>query len=119
MPIYSNNSLRICSDESFSCGLESTTKQFTRCRRFTLPRALSFVLSSVHAAVQSELDQFFATLRNRAQSVRQVTAQAFYQAQYEISALVFDEVQSAPDGAGGRRLADPVLESLARGRGGW
>ena len=67
-------------------------KHFTRCRTLTLPTVLSFLLSSVHAAVQSELDQFFANLRNRADSVREVTAQAFYQARYKISALVFGEV---------------------------
>ena len=44
-------------------------KHFTRCRTLTLPTVLSFLLSSVHAAVQSELDQFFANLRNRADSV--------------------------------------------------
>jgi hypothetical protein len=53
---------------------------------------LSFLLSSVHAAVQSVLDQFFANLRNRADSDREVTAQAFYQARYKINALVFGEV---------------------------
>jgi len=67
-------------------------KHFTRCRTLTLPTVLSFLLSSVHAAVQSELDQFFANLRNRADSVREVTAQAFYQARYKINALVFGEV---------------------------
>lgn len=35
------------------------------------------------------LDQFFANLRNRADSVRKVTALAFSQARYKISALVF------------------------------
>ena len=67
-------------------------KHFTRCRTLTLPTVLSFLLSSVHAAVQSELDQFFANLRNRADSVREATAQAFYQARYKINALVFGEV---------------------------
>jgi hypothetical protein len=53
-------------------------KHFTRQRTLTLPTVLSFLLSGVQAAVQSELDQFFANLRNRADSVREVTAQAFY-----------------------------------------
>ena len=57
-----------------------------------MPTVLSFLLSGVQAAVQSELDGFFANLHNRADSVRQVTAQAFSQARYKISALVFGEV---------------------------
>ena len=42
----------------------------------------------MQAAVQPELDQFFANLRNRADSVRRVSAQAFYKARYKVSALV-------------------------------
>ena len=53
---------------------------------------MSFLLSGVQGAVQSELDQFFAHLRNRANSVREVTAQVFYQARYRINALVFGEL---------------------------
>jgi hypothetical protein len=67
-------------------------KHFTRQRTLTLPTVVSFLLSGVQAAVQSELDQFFANLHNRANSVREVTAQAFSQARYKISALVFGEV---------------------------
>ena len=52
---------------------------------------MSCLLSGVQGAVQSELDQFFAHLRNRANSVREVTAPAFYQARYRINALVFGE----------------------------
>jgi hypothetical protein len=46
----------------------------------------------VQGAVQSELDQFFANLSNRADSVRLVSAQAFCKARYKISALVFGDV---------------------------
>jgi hypothetical protein len=46
----------------------------------------------VQGAVQSELDQFFANLRNRADSVRTVSAQAFCKARYKISALVFGDL---------------------------
>lgn len=42
--------------------------------------------------MQSELDRFFANLRNRADSLREVSAQAFSQARYKISALVFSDV---------------------------
>lgn len=67
-------------------------KHFTRQRTLTLPTVVSFLLSGVQGAVQSELDQFFANLGNRADSLRKVTAQAFSQARYTISALVFGEV---------------------------
>lgn len=68
------------------------SRYFTRQRSLPLPMVVSFLLSGVRAAVQSELDQFFAHLRNRADSVREVTAQAFSQARYKISALVFGQV---------------------------
>ena len=65
---------------------------FTRDRVLSFPTVLTFLLSSVQGAVQSELDQFFANLRNRADSVRWVSAQAFFKARYKISALVFGDV---------------------------
>ncbi len=65
---------------------------FTRDRTLSFPTILTFLLSGVQSAVQSELDQFFANLRNRADSVRLVSAQAFCKARYKISALVFDDV---------------------------
>lgn len=46
----------------------------------------------MQGAVQSELDQFFANLKNRADSVREVTAQAFSKARYKINALVFRDI---------------------------
>lgn len=51
-----------------------------------------FLLSGLQSAIQSELDQFFANLRNRADSVREVTAQAFSKARYQVSALVFGDL---------------------------
>jgi hypothetical protein len=65
---------------------------FTRERLLNFPTVLAFLLTGVQRAVQSELDQFFANLRNRADSTRQVTAQAFAKARYKISAAVFGEV---------------------------
>lgn len=64
----------------------------TRDRSLSFATVLTFMLSGLQGVVQSELDQFFANLRNRADSVREVTAQAFYQARYKISALVFADV---------------------------
>lgn len=65
---------------------------FTRERSLSFQTVLTFLLSGLQGAVQSELDQFFANLRNRADSVREVTAQAFYSARDKISALVFADV---------------------------
>lgn len=65
---------------------------FTRQRFLSFPTVLTFLLTGVQSAVQSELDCFFANLRNRADSARKVSAQAFCKARYQISALVFDEV---------------------------
>ena len=67
-------------------------KYFTRQRTLSLPTVLTFLLSGVQGAVQAELDQFFANLRNRADSVRLVSAQAFCKARYKISALVFADL---------------------------
>lgn len=65
---------------------------FTRERLLSFPTVLTFLLSGLQGAVQSELDQFFAHLRNRADSIREVSAQAFSKARYKISALVFSDV---------------------------
>jgi hypothetical protein len=65
---------------------------FTRNRSLNFPTVITFLLSGLQGAVQSELDQFFANLKNRADSVREVTAQAFYKARYKISALVFNDI---------------------------
>lgn len=65
---------------------------FSRERTLSFPTVLAFLLSGLQSAVQSELDQFFANLKNRADSVRVVTAQAFSSARYKISARVFADV---------------------------
>ena len=62
---------------------------FTRNRTLNFPTVLTFLLSGLQSAVQSELDKFFANLTNRADSVRVVTAQAFSSARYKIHHLVF------------------------------
>lgn len=56
------------------------------------PTVLSFLLSGLQSAVQSELDRFFANLINSADSVRVVSAQAFCRARLKISALVFTQI---------------------------
>jgi hypothetical protein len=58
----------------------------------TFPTVLTFLLSGLQSAVQTELDRFFAALANRADSVREVSAQAFYKARVKISALAFTQI---------------------------
>lgn len=65
---------------------------FTRQRCLPFPTVLAFLLCGVQGAVQSELDQFFANLRDRANSVRVVTAQAFSKARHKIRAEVFTQI---------------------------
>lgn len=53
---------------------------------------VTFLLSGLQSAVQSELDRFFAPLGNRADSLRVVSAQAFGKARVKISALAFAQI---------------------------
>ena len=55
---------------------------------------LTFLLSGLQSAIQSELDSFFAALANRADSVREVSAQTFCQARVKISALAFAPINT-------------------------
>jgi hypothetical protein len=80
-------------------------RHFTRERKLTFPVILSFLLSSVQGAVQSELNTFFADLRNRVESIRKVSAQAFSEARYKISSRVFDDVN--------RELIAQVAEQMS------
>lgn len=63
-------------------------------RTLSFPTILSFYCPAcrVQSAVHSELEQFLSNLRNRADSVRLVSAQAFCTARFRIGALVFDDV---------------------------
>ena len=65
---------------------------FTRDRILNFPTVLTFLLSGLQSAVQSELDRFFAPLGNRADSLRVVSAQAFSKARVKISALAFSQI---------------------------
>ena len=58
---------------------------FTRERKLPLPTLIALMLSGMRKSVQSELDEFFAHLSQRAQLVRQVSEQAFAQARSKLS----------------------------------
>ena len=62
---------------------------FTRDRKLPFATLLAFLLSGIRGAVQSELDLFFASLRNQADRTREVCAQAFYKARHQLRADVF------------------------------
>jgi hypothetical protein len=65
---------------------------FTRCRALPFAAVLAFLLTGVRAAVQAELDHFFALLAQRTRLVRMVTAQAFSKARHQIRADVFEPI---------------------------
>jgi hypothetical protein len=65
---------------------------FTRDRILNFPTVLTFLLSGLQSAVQSELDRFFAPLGHRTDSLRIVSASAFGKARVKISALAFAQI---------------------------
>lgn len=65
---------------------------FTRCHTLPFAAVLVFLLSGVPAAVQAELDHFFALLGQRTRLLRVVTAQAFSEARHQIRADMFELV---------------------------
>ena len=58
---------------------------FTRQRKLPLPALVALLLTGMRKSVQAELDEFFAHLRQQAQLVHQVSAQAFAQARAKLS----------------------------------
>ena len=62
---------------------------FTRDRLLPFTTVMAFLLSGIRGGVQAELDLFFASLRNQADRVRVVSAQAFSKARHQLRADVF------------------------------
>ena len=60
-------------------------KAFTRQRKLPLSALVALMLSGMRKSLQAELDVFFAHLRQQAQLVRRVPAQAFAQARAKLS----------------------------------
>ena len=58
---------------------------FTRQRKLPLPALVALMLGGMRKSVQSELDEFFAHLSQRAQLVHHVSEQAFAQARAKLS----------------------------------
>ena len=61
---------------------------FTRARKLPLPNLISLMLTGMRKSVQSELDEFFAHLNQKAQLMHVVSAQAFAQARAKLSLTV-------------------------------
>ena len=57
---------------------------FTRCRKLPLSSLIAVLLTGMRMSVQAELDTFFAHLRQQAQLMRHVSAQAFAQARAKV-----------------------------------
>ena len=58
---------------------------FTRDRKLPLASLVAVLLAGMRMSIQAELDRFFASLRQQAQLVHHVTAQAFSQARTKLS----------------------------------
>jgi hypothetical protein len=65
---------------------------FTRSRQLPFATLLAFLLSGIRGAVQAELDTFVASLANRAELLRVVSAQAFCKARHHLRADVFARI---------------------------
>ena len=87
-------------------------KDFTRQRTLTFPVVMTFLLSGLQSAVQSELDRFFANLDNRADSKRKGTAQAFSKARYKIRQHVFVWVNQQLMALVAQHLPIPLWQGL-------
>jgi len=66
-----------------------TEKAFSRTSVLSFPRLIACLLGGYVSKVQSELDVFFANLANRAELMREVSAQAFAKARMQVSAAAF------------------------------
>jgi len=58
---------------------------FQRRRKLPLPALVALMLTGMRKSVQTELDEFFGHLRQQAQLVREVSAQAFAQARAKLA----------------------------------
>ena len=64
-------------------------KAFSRTGWLSFPRLIACLIGGYTSKVQSELDAFFANLANRADLIREVSAQAFAKARMQVSATAF------------------------------
>jgi hypothetical protein len=67
-----------------------TEKAFSRTGILSFPRLIACMLGGYTSKVQSELDAFFANLANRADLLREVSAQAFAKARMQVSSAAFE-----------------------------
>ena len=67
---------------------------FTRTRKLPLPSLIALLLCGMRMSIQAELDQFFAHLRQQAQLVRNVSAQAFSQARAKLSVTAIPQLNA-------------------------
>jgi hypothetical protein len=99
---------------------------FARRRKLPLPALVAVMLSGMRKSVQTELDEFFAHLEERAQLVRHVSEQAFAKARAKLSTTAIpalnDWLVARADADGfvprwrGRRLVAADASTLRFGR---
>ncbi|OHV94938.1 hypothetical protein AKG95_21825 [Janthinobacterium lividum] len=68
---------------------------FQRRRKLPLPALVALMLTGMRKSVQTELDEFFAHLRQQAQLVHAVSAQAFAQARAKLAATAMPELSGS------------------------
>jgi hypothetical protein len=76
--------------QAFFIQARLTEKAFSRTGFLSFPRLIACLLGGYTSKVQSELDAFFANLANRADLLREVSAQAFAKARKQVSATAFE-----------------------------
>lgn len=99
---------------------------FVRNRKLPLPALVSVMLSGMRKSVQTELDEFFAHLKDQAHLVRHVSEQAFAKARAKLSTTAIPELNdwlvARADADGfvprwrGRRLVAADASALCFGR---
>ena len=84
--LFQDFAARLCSPEFLqSARHPDHPGAFSRCRKLPLASLVAILLTGMRMSVQAELDSFFAHLRQQAQLVHAVSAQAFAQARAKLS----------------------------------
>lgn len=85
---------------------------FTRNRKLSFVSVVAYFLSGVRAAVQTELDFFFAVLRDRAALLQEVSAQALFKARKGLRGEVFEALNATLMASVQTHFAPPLWHGL-------
>ncbi|MBK3844706.1 IS4 family transposase, partial [Paraburkholderia aspalathi] len=87
-------------------------KHFSRRRKLDFVTLICWFMAGQRAAVQTGLDHFFAVVRNQADLVRQVTAQALSRARKHLPVAVFDDLSQCLLELVGQHVGIPFWHGL-------